>query len=423
MQDIKLTIMNTSFNLELRLPKQDGTCPIYLRITQNKKKKRISTNISVKADDFNKKAVYGKWIRKSNPNHNKLNIDLENQIEKAKDAFKKVKEKRLSPSVSNIIAEVRTKSSGSFIEYYEEKLEEFNSTKSISYCKHLKSKLNNLIEFIKEVEHKGKDELMFQDVNVAFLNKFEAYLMGKKRKKGALNGNSTTSNLRAIRTIIYKAIEEDKFIGKNPFSIKRLKEFKVVKGKLSITDIKKLESLNLEKGSRLWHTLNYFLFSFYAAGIRFADVAQLKWENIIDDRLSFTIDKTEEGHSLKLIPKALAILDNYKSLNNKPNSYIFPMLDELPTKYNPLMLHNLISSQNALINRNLKEVQDLAEINTNMTFHLSRHSFADILRTKKASIYDISKLLGHSDIKITQRYLKGFDNITSDEALTSGMDF
>jgi integrase len=264
---------------------------------------------------------------------------------------------------------------------------------------------------------------MFEDVNVAFLNKFEAYLMGKERKKGALNGNSTTSNLRAIRTIIYKAIEEDKFIGKNPFSIKRLKEFKVVKGKLSIADIKKLESLNLDKGSRLWHTLNYFLFSFYAAGIRFADVAQLKWENIIDDRLSFTIDKTEEGHSLKLIPKALAILDNYKSLNNKPNSYIFPMLDELPIKYDSLMLHNLVSSQNALINRNLKDVQDLAEINTKMTFHLSRHSFADILRTKKASIYDISKLLGHSDIKITQRYLKGFDNITSDEALTSGMDF
>jgi integrase len=408
--------MNTSFNLELRLPKQDGTCPIYLRITQNKKKKRISTNISVKSEDFNKKADFGKWIRRSNPKHQTLNSDLEKEIQKAKDALKKVQEMKKSPTASNIVSEIRTTSSYSFIKYFEQKLMDFETTKSISYHKHLKSKLNNLKEYI------GTDELMFTDVNVSFLNKYEAYLMSKERKLGALNENSATSNLRAIRTMVYLAISEE-YEFKNPFNVRKLNEFKGLKGKLSVDDIKKLELLELEKDSRLWHTLNYFLFAFYAAGQRFADVAQLKWKNIQGNRLSYTMGKTGEGQSIILHPKALAILELYRRIDNKPDSYVFPMLKEVSSKITAKELDSLISSQNAMVNINLKAIQDIAEINTKMTFHLSRHSFADILRTKEISIYDISKLLGHSDIKITERYLKGFDNKTSDAALTKGLDF
>ena len=410
--------MNTSFKLELNnKPKQDKTSGILLRITQGKKLKRTSTGIFVFQEDFNKKAEFGKWIRRSNPDYQKLNKSLKAKIKEAEDSLEKIQENKQSPTASNIVAGIKTSFTNSFIEYYEQKLIEFETTKSISYHKHMKAKLNNLKEFI------GKDELMIADVNISFLDKYEAYLMSKDRKKGALNGNSAISNLRAIRTIMFKAMGEDKFEGKNPFKAKKLKEFKVVKGKLSIDDIKNLESLELEKGSRLWHTLNYFLFSFYAAGLRFSDVAQLKWKNILGDRLSFTMDKTDEGHSVILIPKAMAILELYKKPLNKPESFIFPMLEALPPKAEPMVLYNFISTQNAMVNINLKDIQDMAEINTKMTFHLSRHSFADILRTKKISIYDISKLLGHSDIKITQRYLKGFDNMTSDEALTTGLDF
>lgn len=408
--------MNISFNLELRLPKQDGTCPIYLRITQNKKKKRISTNISVKSEDFNKKADFGKWIRRSNPKHQTLNSELEKEIQKAKDALKKVQENKKSPTVSNIIDEIRTNFTFSFIEFYELKLVQIKNTKTISYYKHLSSKLENLKEFL------GKKDLMFSDIDVSFLKKYESYLMSKDRRNGPLNRNSTISNLRAIRTIVYQALKED-IEFKNPFLVERLKEFKGVRCKLSIDEIKKLEGLELEKDSRLWHTLNYFLFSFYAAGTRFSDVAQLKWKNIQGDRLSFIMDKTDEGHSVILIPKALEILEHYKRAENSPDSFVFPILVRLPKDADSILIYNQIVSKNAMINIDLKKIQKLAKLETKMTFHLSRHSFADILRTKKISIYDISKLLGHSDIKITERYFKGFDNKTSDEALKYGMDF
>jgi site-specific recombinase XerD len=246
--------------------------------------------------------------------------------------------------------------------------------------------------------------------------------MGKGRINGPLNSNSTISNIRAIRTIVYEALREgNKFT--NPFLVKKLKEFKGVRGKLTIEEIKKLESLKIEKDSSLWHTLNYFLFSFYAAGTRFTDVAQLKWKNIQGDRLSFIMEKTDEGHSVILIQKALNILEHYKKVNNSPDSFVFPILDRLPKDADSMLIYTQISSKNAMINKDLKKIQKIAELETKMIFHLSRHSFADILRTKEISIYDISKLLGHSDIKITERYFKGFDNKTSDEALKNGMDF
>ena len=409
--------MNTTFKLELNnKPKKDKTSAILLRITQGRKLKRISTGIFVFEKDFNKAAKFGKWIRQSNPNYASLNKSLKDKISDAEKALAKVEDKKQSPSPSNILAEINNKFSDSFIEYYEEKLNQIEATKSVSYYKHLKSKLNNLKEYL------GKNELMFSDVNVSFLNRYEAYLMSEKRKLGPLNENSATSNLRAIRTMVYLAISEG-YEFKNPFDIKKLNEFKGLKGKLSVEDIKKLESLKLKKESRLWHTLNYFLFSFYAAGQRFADVAQLKWKNIEGDRLSYTMGKTKEGQSIILHPKAEAILNLYRDADNKPNSFVFPMLKDVTSKTTAKELKNLISSQNAMVNINLKDIQDIAEINTKITFHLSRHSFADILRTKEISIYDISKLLGHSDIKITERYLKGFDNKTSDAALTKGLDF
>ena len=65
--------MNTTFNLELNgKPGRNGLHEVFLRITQERKHKRIKLGISVKKADFNKKADYGKWIRQSNPEYASL---------------------------------------------------------------------------------------------------------------------------------------------------------------------------------------------------------------------------------------------------------------------------------------------------------------------------------------------------------------
>ena len=95
--------MNTTFNLELNgKPGRNGLHEVFLRITQERKHKRIKLGISVKKADFNKKADYGKWIRQSNPEYASLNDDLKTEIKKAEDNFKDLKEKKQSISLTSI---------------------------------------------------------------------------------------------------------------------------------------------------------------------------------------------------------------------------------------------------------------------------------------------------------------------------------
>ena len=414
---VKIKYMNTSFKLELNnKPKKDKTTDIFLRVTQGRKLKRISTGISVFEKDFNKNAEYGKWVRRTNPDYRRLNECLKKEIKNAEEALGRIEDKRTVVSLDNLISELQGQFSESFIEFYEEKLNQYKNTKSISYNKHMESKLNNLKEYL------GKKDLMFSELDVSFLNKYHSFLMSKERKKGPLNSNSAASNLKAIRTIVYNAIDEGVDI-KNPFDKIKLKDSKVNRKKLSIENITNLESLNLEKNSVLWHTLNYFLFAFYVAGTRISDIANLKWKNIQGNRLSFIMEKTDEGQTIHLHPKALIILNYYKTKNCGSETYVFPILRDLPTDADELVTFKFLECKKAKINRDLKRIQKIAGIDVNIHFHISRHSFADIMRTKKISIYDISKLLGHSDIKITERYFRGFDNLTSDEALLSGLDF
>lgn len=52
-----------------------------------------------------------------------------------------------------------------------------------------------------------------------------------------------------------------------------------------------------------------------------------------------------------------------------------------------------------------------------LLMHIARHSFANIAREKEANVYDISNVLGHSNIDITKGYLAKFDTRSEDETI------
>ena len=74
------------------------------------------------------------------------------------------------------------------------------------------------------------------------------------------------------------------------------------------------------------------------------------------------------------------------------------------------------------INVYLKPWAVKAGITKHFTFHTARHTFATMMLTLGADLYTVSKLLGHTSVKMTQVYAK-IVNKKKDDAvnLTNGL--
>jgi len=219
---------------------------------------------------------------------------------------------------------------------------------------------------------------------------------------------------------------------KNPFLVYNVKKVHTTKEKLNEDEIKKIEALDLPENSLIWHCRNYFLFSFYCAGIRAGDFVQLRWGNITSEgRLIYSMGKNHKEKDIILVNQAREILSKYYNDDVQQSDYIFPLIDkkapfvhavsqEEKDTLSPQLkekLTNTISAKNALINKELKEIAKLAKIEKNISFHISRHSFAKVAKSRNIDNNSLRVLLAHSNISQTETYMGGFDTSINDKAL------
>jgi integrase len=431
--------MGISFNLELNnRPSKNKTYTIMLRITQDKKHVRKKTTVEVKnKSDFNPRSKSEKWIRTSEPNHAKWNEILALEIEQAKDSYRDLRTSGMATKelVKEKISSAET--SPSFLVYAKQRTQEIYKEGGYRNYKKYNGFCNKLENYLKII---GKKDLYFTEITSAFLSKFEAHLHtlhNVRNKDAKLRPSSISLTIRVFKTIINRAIEVEKLIKPemNPFlGFKYVNAKSATKEKLNESEIKLIENLDLAERSLIWHCRNYFLFSYYMAGIRAGDLIQLRWSNITTDgRLEYRMGKTMNDRSIKLHRKVLAILKGYYKEENNPTDYIFPLLDNraLYAKYvtedqratmPPEMVKKLtdvVSSKNALINKYLKKIAALAGITKNVSFHTSRHSFAKVAKDKRVDNNHLKNLLGHSNIKITEIYMGSFETEETDKVMDS----
>ena len=63
-------------------PNKKGLYPVVLRITQDRKQKKVRTTFEVKKSDWNQNANYYKHFRQSYPDYAKANAELKKLIER-----------------------------------------------------------------------------------------------------------------------------------------------------------------------------------------------------------------------------------------------------------------------------------------------------------------------------------------------------
>ena len=159
--------------------------------------------------------------------------------------------------------------------------------------------------------------------------------------------------------------------------------------------------LNQAEIARLFNALSNkkhkaMLFAAYSAGLRVSELANLKLTDIDSSRMQLLVrcGKGKKDRYVNLSPVLLDVLRNYvKMYTPRPVLYLFE--SEQTGKAYPARTVQQI----------FYNAKDRAGIKKEVGIHSLRHSFATHLLDKGTDIRYIKDLLGHFDIKTTERYL------------------
>lgn len=403
--------MATTIKIELdNRVKSDSTQTILLRITQNRKLKRIALGLSVLPKYFNPNGNLDtkNWIRTGHPFATQWNSIIANKVKEALTVKEELAEGATRETISKALKQKeKGEMAESFLVFAETYLENSKGVEYNSY-RGMKTSLKKFKDFLTQCEYK---DLLFTQLDLSMIEEYSRYLRNELKN----NPNTIEKELSRIKRIINDAVKKDKIsFEKNPFLKFKLKREPSEKVRLNETELDKIKSLKLPENSLIWNVRNAYMFSFYCAGIRCSDLLSLQWKNISEGRISYQMLKTAKIHSTKLPPQAFEILALYQNPKLKPTDFIFPFFDNGLNLADTWTLKREISSKNALINKYLKLISEKAEIPP-ISFHTARHTFAFIGNRKTNNLYGISKALGHSNIRITQTYLANFDTKVIDD--------
>ncbi|MBR3566878.1 MAG: site-specific integrase [Bacteroidales bacterium] len=140
-----------------------------------------------------------------------------------------------------------------------------------------------------------------------------------------------------------------------------------------------------------------FLFS-CCCGLRFSDVARLKWENLsmVNNQLQADIRQKKTDEPIYL-PLSTVAQEWLPERNGQPDgAFVFKRI------------------VNAWVDNNIKRWAAAAGITKHVTYHVSRHTFATIQLTLGTDLYVLSKLMGHKSVTTTQIYAKVVDERKAD---------
>lgn len=238
----------------------------------------------------------------------------------------------------------------------------------------------------------GKEDLPLAEVNGELVRAFAFYL---KTKKGCQQ-NTVIRYMKCLKKITNLARAND-WMAKDPFLGIRFHEKEVVREFLTMDELQTIyrKEFPLE---RLTLVRDVFIFAAFT-GLAFIDVQQLAPEHIVRDNngnlwIRKPRQKTKNMCNIPLLDIPQEILRKYANHPTCRKKGVW-----LPVPCNQKM------------NSYLKEIADICMIRKNLTTHCARHSYAtSVCLANGVSLENVAKMLGHSNIKMTQHYARVLDS-------------
>jgi integrase/recombinase XerD len=241
----------------------------------------------------------------------------------------------------------------------------------------IRTYLNEMSQLLKTIGNKSADELTVDE-----LRRYMAYCYDKLK----LSENTLHSRINALKFYYEQVLKREKFF----WDIPRPKKPMILPKLLNENELAKLfNSLTNKKHKAM-------LFTAYSAGLRVSEIVNLKIADIDSQRMQIFISraKGKKDRVVNLSPVLLDILRKYiQDYKPRPKEFLFES-EQTNTAYPTRTVQQIFSN-----------AKHKAGIRKEVGIHSLRHSFATHLLDKGTDIKYIKEILGHFNLKTTERYL------------------
>jgi site-specific recombinase XerD len=366
--------------------KADGICPIMGRISIGKTMAQFSTKqtTAVSLWDTRANRMSGKSTTAVAVNRalDKLSVSINSHYQKLIQLNGSATANEVKNAFQGVASAQHT-----LVKYYQNHNQEFFKRVGVnrekSTAQQYEISLNHLIRFLRKKYNIS--DVPFTKLDLSFIDAYDFYL----RVELQLKPNTILGIVRHVRKMIKLAIAEG-IIYRDPFEGYEPERPKAEQKYLTREELDRLMKTQLDHPSR-YLTRDMFLFSVFT-GLAYRDVCNLTPKHIIraDDGVLWirtTRQKTGTPCDIPLLEIPKQIIEKYKGVAK--DGKLLPMLSC------------------GRLNKNLKVIAKLCNIDRKLIYHAGRHTYAtEVCLSQGVPIESVSRMLGHRDLRSTQIYAK-----------------
>lgn len=248
-----------------------------------------------------------------------------------------------------------------------------------------------LLDYLKE-QHKV---LCLEDVRPMYIKAYLMMLQERGAKPQYIN-----DQLKAFKVLFRYLYEEGYTDSILTERIKNVKQPKTIIKTFTEQEVKKLTEYY--SGHTFMEVRNrLMLMTFFDTGIRVSELIDLKLSQVKDEYILIH----GKGDKERVVPKS-PLLNKwmFKYLNTRENFFAYRRVPE-----NVFLSRNGRPMTTEAIHRVIKIAGKAVGVSRDIRVspHTCRHTFAQMQLKNGLDLYSLSRLMGHSNISITQRYLEG----------------
>ncbi len=384
--------------LDTRREKENGLYPIRYRVIYQRKVNYFRSGYDASVDEWNKMPDTRKKELLAKRKLVKSGFDvIEGHVKEIKDVFSfDTLNRRLGRGKMELISAA-----------FDARIADLNNDGQVGTASIYHSAKLLLNEF--------KRDLKFADITPKLLESFESFATSNRQT--TIRYATLGMYLRCLRALYNMAIRDGIVTAASyPFQKTpndgryKIKQGSGTKTALTIDQLTRfIEYQPPFKGMQ--RSKDIFLLSFHLGGTSIKDLLLLKWENIKDNELVYIRSKTArttgepEPIHIPLTVDALTLINRLCNSDRSPKARILPFM---PVNASPEDVRRITLNVVRNLNRDLYKISDKLDID-GLSSYVARHSIATLMKNSGVSESFIKEMLGHTNIKTTQNYLKSFE--------------